>query len=169
MVVSMRIELRPAIVLLAVTVVGTPGCVQQVAFIAPDPTELQCAAVTAPGDTTVTVGPEGGEVRLPIGHGVTIPAGALNPPPREVQLTETRGTEVGFHMSVTPPAEQFNEDVWVTISIENCTAEQLGDTSRWKIYQRPTLDSPGVALPTGYQGSMLWAVTQGNSFFIVAD
>jgi hypothetical protein len=169
-VVSMRITLRPVLLLLALGVVGTLSCVKEdVALLAADSTELQCVEVTVPGDVTETIGTGGGQVAITRGHGVTIPAGTFDPPPRQVRISELRGRDVGFRMVVTPAAPQFGQDVRILISLANCTPEQVGDTARWNIHKRVGAGGPGVALQTSRQGNILSAVTRGNSFFIVAD
>jgi hypothetical protein len=165
----MRVELRPVLLLLAMAVVGTASCAPHGRVPPPVSTVLQCGEVTTPETATDTIGPGGGRVGLARGHGAIFPAGALNPPARPVSVREAQGRYVGFQMTLTPAAPQFNQDVWVIISLANCTPEQVGDTTRWKIHRRAGVEGPGVALPTGRQGNTLYAVTRANSFFIVAD
>jgi hypothetical protein len=168
--VIMRIELRWIVVILVVVAVGILSCVPYAGIRPPGREVLACAHVSDPADTTVTVLPGGGAVRLSRGHGVSFEANSFEPPPRLLKLRELRNSDVGFIMALTPAAPQFNRDVLINISLANCTPEQVGDTARWKIHQlrRHGGAADTVLIPV-IVGDSLQGRTRGNSFFIVAD
>jgi hypothetical protein len=132
---------------------------------------LQCAATVPVDSITLPIdGRAGGPVRLPDrGEGVSFPRDALNPPPRTVRVVRVPRPDVGLRMHVTPAAPKFSRPSMVFLSLEGCTDAEL-NTTVWSVFRVDSLTaSSGDRLVTGRFGDVLWALADGNSFFIVAD
>jgi hypothetical protein len=132
---------------------------------------LQCADVTSPQEAERPIGPDGGNVVIPNGSGIRFEPGALTAPMRTVRVRQLTGRDVGYHLTITPNANQFPQQVVVFVSLAGCTPQQVGDTAQWSIFRKtnPSHSTPGDRLHTGRDGNRLWAITDRHSFIIVAD
>jgi hypothetical protein len=132
---------------------------------------LQCAAVTTSPDSMATIGPEGGHIVLLRGDGIRFAPQALNAPPRTVRVRQLPAPHRGIEVSVTPAAPQYAQTVDVFVSLAGCTSQELGNRN-WHIFRKPVngpVEGPGDRLQTTREGDRLRAVTDRNSWFIIAD
>jgi hypothetical protein len=91
------------------------------------------------------------------------------PPPRNVRVRQLNGPRRGIQVVITPAAPTFAAHVVVFVSTAGCTAQELGSAD-WAIYRMDQQDqSRADRLVTRREGDRLWAITDRNSFFIVAD
>jgi hypothetical protein len=167
---KLRWTALPGVIAMAALVVGcasgAPGARNQAIG-----TYLECASVITlpPQDTTMTIGPGGGSVVLGRGDGVRFSNGAVTPPPRNVRVRQLNGPRRGIQVVITPAAPTFAAHVVVFVSTAGCTAQELGSAD-WAIYRMDQQDqSRADRLVTRREGDRLWAITDRNSFFIVAD
>jgi hypothetical protein len=147
---------------------GEPGPIDGEATI----TEyLTCTDASVTYGDSVAIGPRGGTVGV-AGHEMAVPKRAFAND-HHMQAQRAPSSLVGMHVTRRGPLQQPAHPVLVRISLQGCTEAQINarDWDIWRSDQAPNRGTPhtGERLVTGRSGNELWAISPGNSWFIVAD
>lgn len=158
-------HVRPLVGALALVVVTASSLSAQIP--ADDaPTLLHCAAGSAAPPDRRPVGPQGGRLAHAAGHGLEIPAQALEADQSFI-LSELGGDTVGVRLDTDAEEIAFQRPAALTLSYRRCPANTRGDSL---IIVRVESEGVLTPLPSTHdaRNRSVTALLEGNSEYALA-